>query len=242
MEPYNKKFYQTRNEDTKYSAETVLSILIEKIPKIGSAVDVGCGVGTWLNELKKVGVTNIQGYDGEWVDVNMLTIPKNNFTAVNLNEKLPNNKKFDLAISLEVAEHLPEAYAKEFVKTITSLSEFVLFSAAIPNQGGDHHVNEQWPDYWVDLFNENDYEVFDFIRPQIWQNTNIPFWYQQNILFFAKKNRVSEIKADMVSNNKALRMVHPDLLAYQVSKTKVGIKGSFKYLWQAIKNYFTRKK
>jgi SAM-dependent methyltransferase len=242
LEAYNKEFYQTRNEDTKYSAEKVLSILLANIPKINSAVDIGCGVGTWLNELKKFGVADIQGYDGKWVDPNMLAIPKNNFTAVNLNEKLPIDKNFDLAISLEVAEHLPQAFAKEFVASITSLSELVLFSAAIPNQGGDHHINEQWPDYWVQLFKENGYEVFDFIRPKIWQDTKIPYWYQQNILFFAKINRVPEVKAEVISNGKTLRMVHPDLLAYQVSKTKVGIKGSLKYLWQAIKNYFTRKK
>ena len=242
LEEYNQNFYQSRNNDTKFSAHTILSILLGNIPKVKSAVDIGCGVGTWLAALKENGVQEIQGFDGSWVDQNLLVIPKENFKAAPLHIKLDLNKKYDLVICLEVAEHLPITFAKDFINSLTSFSDFVLFSAAIPNQGGNHHINEQWPEYWVNHFQKNDFVVFDFIRPKIWEETKIPFWYKQNILFFAKKNRLSEIKAKPTENGTALRMIHPQLLEQQIAKSKVGVRGSFSNLLNAIKNYISKKK
>jgi hypothetical protein len=67
-------------------------------------------------------------------------------------------------------------------------SDQILFSAAIPGQGGSLHVNEQWPSYWIKLFSEHGYRCFDFIRPQIWTDRAIESWYRQNILFFSKRD------------------------------------------------------
>src|SRR5699024_10679550 len=115
------------------------------IPTVHSAVDVGCGVGTWLSVLAAWGVKDIQGYDGDWIDTALLEIPAAHFSSRNLTEALaPPAARFDLAMSLEVAEHLPASAARTFVKSLTAQSDFVLFSAAVPHQGGRHHVNEQW--------------------------------------------------------------------------------------------------
>jgi hypothetical protein len=88
-------------------------------------------------------------------------------------------------VSVEVAEHLPADCAATFVATLTSLAPAVLFSAAIPFQGGTHHVNEQWPDYWAGLFKQRDYEVVDCLRDRIWDNDSVEWWYAQNLLLFA---------------------------------------------------------
>src|ERR1051326_3058645 len=88
------------------------------------------------------------------------------------------------AISLEVAEHLPEASAQGFVASLTRLAPVVLFSAAVPLQGGAEHVNEQWQEYWRSKFSELDYVACDAIRPVIWGNEDVFTYYQQNILVY----------------------------------------------------------
>ena len=118
-----------------------------------SVVDVGCGDGSWLFVLQEdYGKDDILGIDGPWIHEDQLNIPKECFLRAPLDESLPIDRKFDMAISLEVAEHLPEARAEGFVEDLTRLAPLVLFSAAVPGQGGTNHVNEQWQDYWIALF------------------------------------------------------------------------------------------
>src|SRR5208283_2885437 len=97
-----------------------------------------------------------------------------------------------LAMSLEVAEHLPPQSAKGFVDCLTRLAPVVLFSAAIPFQGENHHVNKQWPDYWVALFKADDYLPIDCIRGKIWGNDRVDYWYAQNMILFVNAARVRE--------------------------------------------------
>ena len=99
------------------------------------------------------------------------------------------DKPFELTQSFEVAEHLYAQYAPNFIKLLTSLSDIILFSAAIPYQGGVHHVNEQPPAYWAELFAQNDYVCIDCIRSQIWNNESISTWYSQNILLFVHTSK-----------------------------------------------------
>jgi len=205
---YSNEFYRDRHKSTVYSARQILAIVLESIPSVHSAVDVGCGVGTWLSALRERGINKIQGIDGPWVDHEQLVIPSDSFAAVDLNIPLPVSTSFDLAISLEVAEHLPEQCADQFVASLTSLSDFVLFSAAIPLQGGYNHVNEQWPGYWVERFAALDYVAFDFVRPVVWNDREIPYWYRQNVLFFSKRERQSDVKHEPTI---PLRLVHPEL-------------------------------
>ena len=89
-----------------------------------------------------------------------------------------------MAISLEVAEHLPETAAAGFVASLCRHADVVLFSAAIPAQGGDNHINEQWQSYWAKLFAQEGFEVFDLVRPRFWSEGRIPFWYRQNMLLY----------------------------------------------------------
>jgi hypothetical protein len=186
MKPYEDNFYKHRHHKTEYAAERILSIVLDVIPKTESAVDLGCGVGTWLSVLRQKGIQDIQGIDGEWVNTDLLEIPDSNFMTGNFSEGIDIDRRFGLAISLEVAEHLPERKSSSFVETLTQLSDFVLFSAAIPYQGGTHHLNEQWPEYWDNLFREKGYVGFDIIRRNIWDDETIPFYYKQNILLFVQ--------------------------------------------------------
>ena len=109
--------------------------------------------------------------------------------------------KFDLVISLEVAEHLSIERERSFVKDLTLLSDVILFSAAIPGQGGEGHINERYLSEWCLLFGEIGYEAYDIVRPRIWNDASIPWWYRQNIMLFInreseKKNRFDKMNAN----------------------------------------------
>lgn len=257
---YDQKFYSKRHQNTLYSAQRVISILLDKIPTVNSAVDVGCGVGTWLSVLKDKGIDNILGIEGYWVDEELLVIPTNCFqkadlTNIDLTNVSKPYKKYDLTISLEVAEHLPSTCAESFVFKLTELSDYILFSAAIPGQGGASHINEQWQDYWVELFSKFGYEMYDFIRPEIWLDNEIPVWYRQNILLFVKKHNSSNlnIRNSSTSFNNVLTLnnsVHPDLFQIMVKKLEaknkalkgeISVRDSFKLFLTSLNNYFSRK-
>jgi len=208
MNPYSGNFHLLRHQETRYAADRILSILLRQVPNIHSAVDVGCGVGTFLSILKKHGINDILGLDGDWVDHDMLVIPRSNFQSVNL-RTLPNlGKRYDLAICLEVAEHLPAEDAERFISWLCGLSDIILFSAAVPRQGGVNHLNEAWQSYWANLFARHGFYHIDLIRPQIWKDQAIPFWYRQNILVYAKE-------WDRFSSNQScsfpLDLIHPEL-------------------------------
>ena len=187
--------------------------LVLRVVPAASVVDVGCGVGTWLSVFKEFGVKEILGIEGNWVPKEHLVIPENLFMKHNLNERLILDRTFDLAICLEVAEHISEKYAKTFIDTLTSLAPAVLFSAAIPGQGGKGHVNEQWPDYWADFFMQKDYRPIDFIRKKIWNDNRVAWWYSQNILLFVKRENyqavASNINTSQILEPSPLRLVHP---------------------------------
>ena len=237
MNIYQDNFYKDRHEKTVYSAQTVLSIILDIIPTVSSAVDVGCGVGTWLSVLKKYGIEEIQGIDGSWVNTEFLQIPVENFMTQDLSQPINLDRKFDLAISLEVAEHLSEANARNFVSSLTKLADVVLFSAAIPYQGGENHVNEQWIEYWNDLFNKCGYIGLDLVRRRIWNDKRIPFWYRQNMILFASQQQISELKLQHeIAELTPISMVHPEM--YKIYTAQVlslqSVKSSYNLFLKAL--------
>ena len=134
---------------------------------------------------------------------------------------------------LEVAEHLPEQSAKTLVESLCSLSDFILFSAAIPGQGGLHHLNEQWQEYWVVQFKEKGFAAFDCIRPKIWNNSKIQFWYKQNILLFAKREKSNDLKQTQCYHI-IPNLVHPDLHAHKCNMANTNQKLSIRGLTKRI--------
>lgn len=181
-----------------------------------SVVDVGCGVGTWLSVFKSLGVKTVLGMDGNYISPGQLKISESEFLVKDLSQEFEVPGKFDLVVSLEVAEHLPALNAKSFVSSLTSLAPVVLFSAAQPHQGGKHHINEQWPEYWTKLFGEAGYEVVDPIRRRVWNNPKVEWWYAQNILLFVKSSVLESfpnlVKAKAQTSHSQLSIVHPSSL------------------------------
>jgi SAM-dependent methyltransferase len=214
---YTKSFYERLRDGATRSAEVVVPLVLEFLP-INSVVDVGCGDGSWLATFQKLGMADILGMDGDYVERDLLQIPPELFCSMDLTKPFHLDRSFDLAVSLEVAEHLPAECASSFVKSLTRLAPLVLFSAAIPHQGGDNHINEQWPDLWARLFRECGYLPVDFIRKRVWQNDSVDFWYAQNSLLFAEESLIASnpfLTAEFERTNpNQICLVHPQQYLY----------------------------
>jgi len=215
-ETYGENFQKFLLETSCQSAKQVVPYIMELVhPK--SVVDVGCGVGAWLAAFRDLG--NIQdhlGFDGDYIKKQNLLINPDFFVTKNLEEMpLSCERTFDLAVSLEVAEHLPEKIALSFVETLTQLAPVVLFSAAIPKQGGTNHINEQWPSYWAELFRQFHYVPLDCVRKKFWENLNVNFWYSQNSILYVKLDQLEKyplLAQEYHSNNGTpLAYIHPSL-------------------------------
>ena len=204
-------FYKERDASLR-SAEIMFPIVLNLID-VKSVVDIGCGTGEFLKVFYDNGIKDILGIDGSWIKKENLKIPQEKFMQEDLTSKINVGRRFDLAISLEVGEHLPKESAECFIDTLTGLSKVVLFSAAIPLQGGDKHINEQWGTYWKELFDKRDYVLIDCIRKRIWNNENVNAWYCQNTFMFIKKSLIKDFpklnKEYKDTNEEMLSLVHP---------------------------------
>jgi hypothetical protein len=210
-----KFFYSERHALTLNTAEAVLSIVCATFGPPNSVLDVGCGVGTWLYAAKAKGASRVRGIEGAWInEIQELAVPRESIDSIDLEAGWNADQDFDLSISLEVAEHLSPAAGSRLVDQLCFASPLVLFSAAVPGQGGNGHVNEQWPNYWQKQFAKNRYRSIDCVRPVIWNNENIPWWYRQNILIYINEDIARAYYLAMATKSAsedlpALGVLHP---------------------------------
>jgi SAM-dependent methyltransferase len=195
----------------RQSAVRVLDALFEYVqPR--SVLDVGCGLGTWLRVALDRGIQDVLGIEGPWLDARLLQVDAARIRNADLEQGFDLGRRFDLVICLEVAEHLSPAAADRLIASLASHSDVVLFSAAIPFQGGHHHVNEQFPDYWVERFARHGLRAIDCLRPRLWDCPEILWWLRQNMLVLAHERAIAA--SDALRRESAvtrpLRLVHPD--------------------------------
>src|SRR5262245_10189453 len=220
---YERSFYQTLAGNATGSSAVVVPLILEFV-KPSSIVDVGCGTGGWLAEFRKHGIDDVLGIDGPWVDAALLEIPKERFRVADVGQPIQESRRFDLVVSLETGEHLPPEAAKTFVESLTRLGSVIVFSAAIPFQGGNNHFNEQWPDYWAALFGERGYTFIDCLRPRIWTNPSVEWWYAQNTFFVVETARLNDLPAlrAAAAETRAgqLSVVHPRAYVENAARAK----------------------
>ena len=208
---YDEGFYEEQSSGSRNSARRIVPWLLERFP-VKSVADFGCGLGTWLAEFKAAGVVDISGFDGDYVPRRYLQISEADFHPVDLcNGPFPGGR-FDLAVSLETAEHLPPEKAEAFIAILTSAADLVLFSGAFPYQGGTGHLNENYPEYWALLFRKFGFIPLDLIREVFWHDGMVCPWYRQNMLLFIKKSYYNRAFSHLPhADGKPLTRIHPEL-------------------------------
>lgn len=203
---YPADFYQHRRAHTAHAARTILAALPPALPR-RTIADIGCGTGTWLAAALELGATSAFGIEGDWVTPAMLDDARIAFTAQDLEQRFT-APQVDLAISLEVGEHLSPKRAESFVADLVALAPAILFSAAIPGQGGVGHLNEQWQGWWAERFAVHGYLAYDLIRPAIWTDEAIPAWYRQNAIVYLNAETASNLSVT-ATPPALLDRVHP---------------------------------
>lgn len=186
MSHYDQAFYDAQKEGSLRSARKFLSLLWG-MHTPNSVVDLGCGAGTWLKAAGELGAARLVGFDGRWNSQSNMLDPRIEFHPVDLDEPLPMQERFDMAMSLEVAEHLHPESSEKFVRTLVGLSDVVLFSAAYIDQGGTNHINERLHSDWAEFFAAHDYGVFDLFRQTFWGDREVDTCYAQNVFLYVKR-------------------------------------------------------
>lgn len=215
--PYHptKRRFEADRQLTLSSARSVIAKVMDIIP-MRSVVDVGCGTGQWLSVFAERGVETFTGIDGSYINRDRLAIDPTHFIQWDLNSPLSELalERFDLAMSLEVGEHLLPARAESLVDDLCALSDVVLYGAAIVSQAGENHINEQWQSYWAKKFLARGYLAYDVLRPMLWGDTNVAYWYSQNTIFYVKRNSISHNRFEQrfgPPSSSMLDVVHPEL-------------------------------
>lgn len=175
-----------------HGAATIIR-LMHSLMEIRSVADIGCARGTWLRVWRQSGIEDVIGVDGAYVDQELLEIPRERFVVCDISASFALGRQFDLAQCMEVAEHLPAARASGLVADLTKLAPVILFSAAPPGQGGEHHVNEQPISYWQGLFDACGFMTIDCLRPLLLRDPQVPIWYRNNSVIFASEAGIARI-------------------------------------------------
>jgi len=196
MYAYSPGFFDHVDDGAAASAAAVVPLVRRLVP-VTSVVDFGCGRGAWLAAWRGLGVTDVTGVDGDYVDRASLLIDPAAFMARDLTAPVALGRTFDLVQSLEVAEHLPASAADRFVDTLVRHGPVVLFSAAVPGQGGEHHQNEQPYGYWRGRFRARGYVVLDVLRPHLAGDRSVMPWYRYNLLLYVDRSLLADTLAGL---------------------------------------------
>ncbi len=192
LDVYDSAFFSTNQWEGLRHAEWFCPLLVEIFhPK--SLVDIGCGTGHFLRWCLDHHIRDVVGLEGS------LSAHANALVGCidiwDLRYPYKPMRKYDLAISIEVAEHIEEEFAGTFVDTLVQLSDCVVLTAAPPGQGGFHHVNEQPWVYWRDLFRARGYAydavasagLKDGIQRARVAGEHVASWFLPNIMCFRRR-------------------------------------------------------
>lgn len=217
---YTAEYYETIFENAIQSRDEIFKVLIDLgLLKPGMKVlDVGCGIGEFGYEAAKKFAIDYYGVDYK-IPMEKLLIQSEKYKEYDLTsgKPFPIEDKFDLVICTEVLEHIEEQYADNAIALLTSLGDNVLFSAAIPNQGGLNHINEQWQTYWTSIFARNDFFGYQKIMmDDLWDNEKVDVWYRQNLVLYSRN--------ELPFNTEVMAVVHPVMFKNVISTLQANAK------------------
>lgn len=200
VKKYSDKYYENILEDAVQSGKEILQVVHKMFPHIHTVLDVSGGVGEFAEG------ANLEGFEYTLTDFRIsktkLLVPERAYKEHDLrqpNSLFPISSTFDLVINTEVGEHLHEDHSNGLIELLTSKGEIILFSAAIPYQGGLFHVNEQWQSYWAEKFEKYGYFPYKYDIRQILRDIpQVSNWYKQNIIIYTKYQYPIDYKLNYV--------------------------------------------
>jgi SAM-dependent methyltransferase len=221
---YDKRFF-ARNDRSSLPSAAIIAPIVYEWLQPASVLDVGGGSGGWTAAFAAAGVRDYLCVDGDYVDQATLRIPADRFRVADLSRPLDLGRRFDLAVCLEVAEHLPQSCAGDLMMSLARHADAVLFSAAIPLQSGTHHVNCQWPAYWAEQFASKGYSCFDCLRFKVWNEPRVAPWYKQNALLYLNSSGLEKLPKDSPIHasrvSAPLAVVHPEIHYLELEASEV---------------------
>ena len=217
---YSPEFFSGQVEGSAASARAMLPVVLEVLRPLGvrSVADFGCGTGVWLAEFQRLGIADFLGIDGDYVTPQSLRIDASRFRAADLTKKIALERRFDLALSLEVGEHLPAAAADAFVDNLCAAADAILFSACPPTpRHGTGHINEQTQGYWAEKFSRHGFVASTSVRDRIWQRREIEWFYRQNVVLYLTPEAARRCGLDGPCS--ALDVRHPEFAAMLIAES-----------------------
>ena len=195
---YDAEYYAEISHTSRPSADVIAPILVEHFDP-SSVLDVGCGSGAFLDAFREEGVRHTVGVDGPFAPGAAVREHGHEFVTVDLQgSRLNLGRSFDLALCLEVAEHLGAEYGPALVEDLVQHGTVVAFSAAIPQQSGRGHVNERPQSYWASEFALHGYYPRDLVRLQVWNDARVDWWYAQNLLIYTSEPSPDPVALDLI--------------------------------------------
>lgn len=187
---YSPKYYQTLVEPYARKSVPHMARSIVETFHPQSVIDIGCGSGALLVELRKLGVRLLLGLDFSDAGLDIarargLDVRKFDITT----DRWTGKEMFDVAVSMETAEHLPASAADRYVELLCSLAPVVIFTAAHPGQGGIGHLNEQPPEYWKRLFTAQGFQPLEKVVSDWqtdWRSASVARFYTNNLMIFQR--------------------------------------------------------
>ncbi len=175
------------------AARKIVPLLMTEF-KPKSVLDLGCNIGCWLAEFEKVGILDVMGVDGDNM-IPELLISREKFLVFDLTSELSLKRTYDMVLCLEVAEHIVENQSEKLMRNICRHGDLVIFSAALPGQGGHKHLNEQPIKYWMERFTAFGYIASEEFRERI--PKDVSEWYRNNLVVYTR-NQEAGIIEDVV--------------------------------------------
>lgn len=204
--PYDPAFFEAQRPVAERSARRVLPAVLEATGA-RSVVDVGCGVAAWA------GVAVEHGCAAVGVDAH---VPREEVApGVELRRAYLGHgfdcEGFDLAICLEVAEHVEERASRAIVAGLCR-APFVLFGGAHPGQGGVDHVNEQWATWWARHFEACGYVGSSLIHWGPWGDDTVQDYYRENTVLYATPALLEHALEVLAGTAGVVDVLHPSRL------------------------------
>jgi SAM-dependent methyltransferase len=210
---YDSEFFDFVDASAGKSARRFIELLEQSVfaaRRVADVLDVGCGRGVWAAEWLRRGA-RVLGIDGDYVARDTLLIPRECFLAADLSQPFNARTRFELVQCLEVAEHIAPEAADTLIDGLVRHGDVIVFSAAVPGQGGEHHVNERGYGYWRDMFWARGYEMFDAIRPLLMHELDVEPWYRYNSFVYATRAGAERLSAQARAHHLAATQAVPNI-------------------------------